>query len=96
MTPLKTIRENDEFSSKKRKIYLDLSNINTNKEDSIDTFVNNSNNIYNLKNTRLKLPILDSKNISSYSKMKQYKVLLPKDIKKKCLLKSRKKKCKIY
>ena len=51
LTPLKTIKENDEFISKNKKIYLDLSNINPNKEDSIDTCtcINNSNKIYNLK-----------------------------------------------
>ena len=82
LTPLKTIREIDEFSSKNtknKKIFLDLSNIKPNKDDSIDNYQNNSNNIYNIKNTnRLKLPILDTKNISRYTKMKQYKVLLPK------------------
>ena len=79
LTPLKTIKENDEFCQKNKKIYLDLSNIKQNNEDSNNTYLNNSNNIYNLKNTtRLKLPILDTKNISRYTKMKQYKVLLPK------------------
>lgn len=79
LTPLKTIKENDEFISKNKKIYLNLSNINPNKEDSIDTCINNSNKIYNLKKKiKNKLPIIDSKNISRYSKMKQYKVFLPK------------------
>ena len=79
LIPLKTIKENDEFCQKNKKIYLDLSNIKQNKEDSNDTCLNNSNNIYNIKNTtRLKLPILDTKNISRYTKMKQYKVFLPK------------------
>lgn len=77
LTPLKTIKENDEFSSENKKIYLDLSNINQSKENSIDNYINKSNKIYNLKSTKIKLPILDSKNISRYSKMKQYKVLLP-------------------
>ena len=80
-TPLKTVKENNEFQLKILKKSKDK-NLNTLKKIKIDTkdsfniSLNNSNNI--TKNSFIKLPILESNSISTYSKMKQYKVFLPK------------------
>lgn len=84
-TPLKTVKENDEFlsekitkhknKSKNEKSYLNLERINFTNNGPLNT--TSINNI-TTKNISMKLPILDTKYISAYSKMKQYKVFLPK------------------
>ena len=86
-TPLKTVKENDEFlsekitrdknKSKNEKTFLNLAKINLTNNSSFNTTTINKTNI-NTKNISMKLPILDTKYISAYSKMKQYKVYLPK------------------
>lgn len=78
--PLKTVKESDEFILKKSKYNnLNWSNrLNSEPKDSFNLSLNNYNNNVKTRDKIIKLPIIDTKNISTYSKMKQYKVLLPK------------------
>ena len=86
-SPLKTVKETDErfstknLTSKKKtkngKTFINIAKINLTNNGSFNSSVNKTTNI-NTYNTAFKLPILDVKNMSKYSKMKQYKVLLPK------------------
>lgn len=78
-TPLKTIKESDEFLLKKSKHNsLNLSNKLNSESNSFNLSLNNYNNNSKTRDKIIKLPIIDSNNISTYTKMKQYKVLLPK------------------
>lgn len=88
-SPLKTIKEynetktlNNKNKSKNEKDNLNISKINLTNNESFNNSINKTNPIY-YKKTSIKLPILDTKNISTYSKMKQYKVYPPKHIDKK-------------
>jgi len=86
-SPLKTVKETDEYFSTKNltskkntkngKTFINIAKINLTNNGSFNSSVNKTTNI-NTNNTAFKLPILDVKNMSKYSKMKQYKVLLPK------------------
>lgn len=83
-TPLKTVKESDEFLLKKTKYNnLNLSNKQSSKSNSFNLSLNNYNNNSKIGDKIIKLPIIDSNNISTYTKMKQYKVLLPKHREKK-------------
>lgn len=88
-TPLKAVKENDKFhsetitrhknKSKDEKTYLNLEKINIANNGPLNTTsINNTNTNINTIHMSTKLPILDTKYISAYSKMKQYKVFLPK------------------
>lgn len=89
MTPLRAIKEKDVLHS--QKIEKLSSKIGKNKMKyakinlASNSFNHSLNNINKTKEntTSIKLPILDSNNISAYSKRKKYKVLLPKHVEKK-------------
>lgn len=83
-TPLKTVKESDEFLLKKSKYNsLNLSNKLNSESNSFNLSLNNYNNNSKTRDKIIKLPIIDSNNISTYTKMKQYKVFLPKHREKK-------------
>ena len=90
LTPLKTVDENHKFlfrkltnnKSKYEKLKLNLAKINISNKDSLNNSINksidNSQNISISKDSQIKLPILETNNISPFYKMKQYKVSFPK------------------